>query len=210
MNRIEIKEEAKKMIVGNKWYIWKPLVFMALILGLCGGILGAIIGIVSSEGTSTYNILMGLASFISSFVGIIFAIGYTHYILEFVRGKKMEWKETINFAKEHWLNAFLVSLIVTVLTAIGFALLVVPGIILGIGLTFYQEVFVDNLNLSPMEVVKKSWDLTNGHKMEIFIFVLSFIGWIILGGFTFGILYIWLMPYMLVAETILYERLKTA
>ena len=34
MNRVELKNKAKKMIKGNKWYLWKPLVIYALITGL--------------------------------------------------------------------------------------------------------------------------------------------------------------------------------
>ena len=30
MNRIEIKENAKKMIKGNLWYILKPMVYLLL------------------------------------------------------------------------------------------------------------------------------------------------------------------------------------
>ena len=44
--------------------------------------------------------------------------------------------------------------------------------------------------------------------MDLFIFGLSFIGWTILASLTLGLLYIWLMPYMIVATTLLYEELK--
>ena len=47
-----------------------------------------------------------------------------------------------------------------------------------------------------------------GHKLELFLLRLSFIGWIILGIFTLGILYIWLAPYMSVAQAEFYERIK--
>ena len=52
--------------------------------------------------------------------------------------------------------------------------------------------------------------MTQGHKAEIFWLQLSFIGWIILSFFTFGILYIWLIPYMSAAMANVYETLKPA
>ena len=75
-------------------------------------------------------------------------------------------------------------------------------------LYFASYVVGDNPKLSATEVVKKSRNLTKGYKMDLFIFGLSFIGWNILASFTLGLLYIWLMPYMIVATTLLYEELK--
>ena len=46
-----------------------------------------------------------------------------------------------------------------------------------------------------------------GYKMNYFVFKLSFIGWNILAILTFGILYIWLVPYMVIAKTMYYDNL---
>lgn len=43
-----------------------------------------------------------------------------------------------------------------------------------------------------------------GHKLDAFVLGLSFIGWAILGTLTFGILYIWLYPYMQLTFTKFY------
>ena len=48
----------------------------------------------------------------------------------------------------------------------------------------------------------------NGYKMDYFMLVLSFFGWLLLGIFTLGILYIWLVPYMNVTFILYYEELK--
>lgn len=40
----------------------------------------------------------------------------------------------------------------------------------------------------------------NGHKMDYFTLILSFIGWHILAIFTCGILEIWIIPYQTVAQ----------
>ena len=39
--------------------------------------------------------------------------------------------------------------------------------------------------------------MTNGYKMEIFVMELSFLGWMILSGLSFGLLYVFYVgPYM--------------
>ncbi len=49
---------------------------------------------------------------------------------------------------------------------------------------------------SAMEVLRTSWEIMRGHKWELFVFGLSFIGWQILSGLTLGILGIFYVnPY---------------
>ncbi|WKY44536.1 DUF975 family protein [Eubacteriaceae bacterium ES2] len=51
--------------------------------------------------------------------------------------------------------------------------------------------------------------ITNGHKGEIFMMVLSFFGWFILSGITMGIVGVfYAMPYYSVSLAGLYEELK--
>ena len=45
------------------------------------------------------------------------------------------------------------------------------------------------------------------YKWGYFTFELSFIGWILLIGFTFGIAMIWVMPFILIAQTLYYDEL---
>ena len=40
-----------------------------------------------------------------------------------------------------------------------------------------------------------------GHRLDFFMLQLSFIGWVILGIFTLGLLFIWLEPYMKTTTT---------
>ena len=220
MNRAEIKKKAKEMIKGNKWYLWKPL----LIFGLVFGVLeGAAYGIDSALGliktgtielfgeqinyTST-GIVTSIISFIVGFASAAFYVGYAHFTLSFVRGKKLELKDILEFMKKHWAPAFVIGLLTGLCIIAGLILLIIPGIIVSIGLMYYREVCADNIKMPPVDMLKKSWAITKGHKMELFVMGLSFCGWIILAPLTLGILYIWLIPYMIVAFTLAYEKIK--
>ena len=61
--------------------------------------------------------------------------------------------------------------------------------------------------MGNFDTIKKSKELMKGHKWEFFLLNLSFIGWIILGVFTLGILYLWLIPYMSVTMCNFYNEL---
>lgn len=207
MDRVAVKEEAKKKIKGNLWTIWKPLVLFELCVFVIFFIIGFLVGLLKLD-KNVYNIVLGVLSFCASFIETGFMFAYAKYILSFIRGEKFDWNDVKEYTKKHMVRAFVISFVVGLIIIGCSILLVIPGIIAAIGLTFYEEVAVDNEDLGTMDVIKKAWAITNGHKMDIFVFTLSFIGWEILASLTFGILYIWLMPYIVVATAMVYEKLK--
>lgn len=84
-----------------------------------------------------------------------------------------------------------------------------PGIYLFYCYYFTSYIRAENRELSAMEVLSVSKNMVNGHKMDLFVFELSFIGWNILNGFTMGLLGIfYVYPYYLFAKTHAYEIIK--
>lgn len=65
----------------------------------------------------------------------------------------------------------------------------------------------DNPNMTGLEVVNESARIMRGNRGKLLLLELSFIGWAILTVFTFGIGYLWLLPYMQVALVCFYESL---
>ncbi|MED0946725.1 DUF975 family protein [Bacillus mobilis] len=61
-------------------------------------------------------------------------------------------------------------------------------------MTYY--VMVENPGYSVSQAMKKSKHLMKGHKLDLFLLWLSFIGWGILAILTLGIGFLWLSPYM--------------
>lgn len=54
------------------------------------------------------------------------------------------------------------------------------------------------------EAVKRSFSIMNGHRWELFVIGLSFLGWIVLSLLTLGIGLLWLLPYIQVTLRIYY------
>ena len=220
MDRVELKSKAKELVRGNKWYILKPLV----IVGLCIFLIEAIaigldyaFGFIKVEtvemfgvATTQYSggIITSIVSVFTGFVGAALSVAYAYYILAFVRGKRLELSDVIEFMKKYWWISFLAGLVVALVIIAGSILLVIPGIIAALGLTYYEEVCADNPEMRAVDIAKKSWEITKGHKMDLFVLGLSFVGWAIVAAFTLGILYIWLTPYMTVTFTLFYEQIK--
>jgi uncharacterized membrane protein len=88
-------------------------------------------------------------------------------------------------------------------------LFIIPGIIKAFSYFFTQNILADCPNVTATQALKISMKITKGYKGEIFMFVLSFIGWWILSMFTLGILAIvYVNPYFYTADAGLYTELK--
>lgn len=212
MNRVEIKEKARKLISNNLWNLWKPLLIIIAINIVLSLVLSAIFpakeyyDYVNGTFTSYYNIADGIGSILLAPL----YVGYIVYLLKFIRGKKFEVKDVfskMNYVLPIWAASFLASLF----SGIGLIFLVVPGIILALMFAMIQYIMADRAEMKmadTMGILKQSKEMMDGHKWDFFVFGLSFIGWGLLVLITFGIAIIYVGPYIAVANGLYYEELK--
>ena len=217
MDRAKYKEKAKEKIKNRKWEFWKPQVYFTLIelgITLLVLLIPAIILVATGAEEKTITDTMGIVgSIVGSITGMLevaFAVGYAKYCLDFVHGKELNWKDPFKFMTNFFVPAILLNLLVGLNVTIGAILLIVPGIMAAIGLIYYNLVYAENTDLKVTETLKQAWNITNGHKMDLFVLSLSFIGWSLLVPFTLCILAIWLVPYMTVTFILVYDDLKKA
>ena len=94
-------------------------------------------------------------------------------------------------------NIVITELIVSVCVGLWSLLLIVPGVIKSIAWSQVPYLLSENPEMSYREAMRISDRMMDGHKMEYFVMTLSFIGWILVGIATFGILLVaWTAPYM--------------
>ena len=87
-------------------------------------------------------------------------------------------------------------------------LLFIPGIIAAYRYRFaYYNILTDG-SLSASEAIALSSRQTAGMKMDLFVLDLSFIGWIFLTVVTAGVAWVYLTPYMQLADLGYYEAGK--
>ncbi len=87
-------------------------------------------------------------------------------------------------------------------------LLVIPGIVKAFAYMMTPYIVADNPNIRYDDALRLSMRMTQGYKGQLFVMHLSFLGWHLLASLTFGILYIWLAPYICATEAAYYEELK--
>lgn len=107
-----------------------------------------------------------------------------------------------------FVETLVAGLIYTVAVSIGSLLLIVPGIIVGLGLSMTIFIMAEDDKISGIDALQQSWNMMQGHKMELFMLNIRFIGWGLLCLLTCGIGYLWLMPYMYVTNLYFYRQLR--
>ncbi|MBQ8892221.1 MAG: DUF975 family protein [Bacilli bacterium] len=207
MNRKEIKELAKSKIKGNLWDLLWPILLIGAIEGVLTSIFAPTTYNVSDLGQIQITTSNQPAAIIIGLIAGIAMVAYKKYLINFVRNGKVESNDMINCIKEKWLQIVITELLMGIIIGIASILLVIPGIIAALGLSMATYLVVDT-ELSGVDSLKKSWEIMKGYKLDYFVFDLSFIGWALLTPFTLGLLLIWLAPYMSVADTIYYDKLK--
>ena len=107
-----------------------------------------------------------------------------------------------------WLNGILGTLWFILWTILWSCLFLIPGIVKILAYSQMFFIIAESPDMDVRTAMNLSKKITQGHKMDLFIMALSFIGWLILSGFTFGILLLWLIPYMNMAEINAYHSIK--
>ena len=133
---------------------------------------------------------------------------YTMY-LDHIRGEKVGLGNLFQgYSKEWFSKSLLTLLLMYVYILLWTLLLIIPGIIKALSYAMTPYVLKDNPNMKSNEAIEESMRLMSGHKAELFLLSLSFIGWALLSLLTLGIGFLWLIPYMQTAFAYFYEDLK--
>lgn len=87
-------------------------------------------------------------------------------------------------------------------------LFIVPGIVKAYSYSQAMFIMNDHPGIGIDEAITRSREMMNGHKWELVILQSSFIGWIILGSLTFGILMVYIIPLYAMSMFVFYEYVK--
>lgn len=203
INRPRLKEAAKEKINGNMWNIWQAL----LVVMAISSVFGLFDGLIDGAKIEIYNdVYYNVVDAIYGFISIPLTAGVSYYVLNVVRDKSFAISDLFKFYKERMWTIILLSILISIFTALWSLLFLIPGIIAGLSYSMSTFIFVDGEDTDAMAIIKKSKDMMYGYKWDYFVFQLSFIGWALLCLFIFPIIYV--LPYYYVAETMYYEELK--
>lgn len=131
-------------------------------------------------------------------------LGLSAFFLNLTRGRDARIEQVFDGFKE-FVRGFLAYLLIMIFVILWALLLIVPGIIAALSYALTYYLMVDNPELSAMDAMGKSKELMRGHKMDLFLLGLSFLGWALLCILTLGIGFLWLAPYMNASFALFYQ-----
>lgn len=125
------------------------------------------------------QIVSGGLSLVNFVVSSFMMGGMTLFALKVARGQPYEFGDI--FKGGPYFGAVLVAnLLMGLGIGLGLILLIVPGIFLALAWSLTVPIAVDR-NIGPIEAMKESWQLTNGHKGNIFLFGLLMVALVFVG-----------------------------
>lgn len=195
MNRAELKAQAKEQIKGKIGIIFITMLVMAIVSAVATGVLS----LIPVVGSLVASIIVTPA----------FTLSAVRIYLNVANGGRPSVGDGFSGFDDFW-AAFKVTFFIGLYTFLWSLLFVIPGIIKAISYSMSMYVLAENKGMSAHDCIAQSKEMTNGHKMDLFVLELSFIGWILLGAITFGIAFIWVLPYMETTYVNAYNVLKPA
>lgn len=138
-------------------------------------------------------------------VNIIISMGFLNILLKIHDGKKAEIKDLFT-CYTPFFSYLVASILYFMAVSLGLLLFIVPGIILMIKFWFFNYLIVDK-NLGPVEALSKSYEITKGIKMNMFLF-LAITGFIFfLGALAFFVGLLVAIPVASMAWVFVYRKL---
>ena len=146
--------------------------------------------------------LLGFAIFLML---VMMSIGFTIYCLHICQFRKAGFGNLFDgfaiFLKAIWLEFIMIFFIF-----LWSLLLIVPGIIAAYRYRMAFFIMIENPHMGALDCILASKQMMTGHKGELFVLDLSFLGWAILTIVPFVI--IWVVPYYNITVTNYYIALR--
>ena len=192
------KDKALSSLNGK----WGSAVIAYLVYFLIAGALVLVITIIVQENHLEFN-----PSSLWSLLMLPLGWGVNVYYLNIIRNRDTSVGkifEGFNYFGKVFPTMFLVNIFI-VLWAL---LFIIPGIIKSYSYAMTPYILKDKPNIDSNSAIDESCAMMDGHKGELFMLDLSFIGWFLLGCLTLGLGFLFIMPYWLTTRAQFYEKLK--
>lgn len=205
----EYRAQARETLKGR----WNETALLTLIVFAIVSLCSSPTMLSGSFGEEMYSLFGSCTVLVLSLlIAVPLQFAFYNLLLRYSRSEELEGSYiSICFSDfaANWSKYVGVGLLMTlVLVVLLIPTLMIGTIIFGLAYAIVPFVIRDNPELSAREVLRKSRLMMRGHKWELFVLQLTFIGWIILCLFTCFIGYLWLEPYMATTMAHFYEDVK--
>lgn len=136
----------------------------------------------------------------------VLSTGFCSYCLKIRKGEKADHKNLLD-GFTIFFKLILLKLLVNLLVFFQLLMFIVPGIIASYSYRQAEYILLENPELRPLECIRRSEEMMRGHRFDLFVLDLSFIGWELLSSIIFFPI-VWYLPYSGVCYAHYYLILK--
>ena len=203
----ELRAQARERLEG-KWGTFVLMTFLMLVIQTIlqiPGYIGSLLEILSPE-----NVLASLSfsniSNILSLLALPLSWGLTVSLLRNHREESVDLENLFDgFRGGRYTRVFCALFLVNLFTFLWALLLIIPGIMKAFSYALTPYIIMDEPELTARQAITRSCEIMEGRRWKLFCLYLNFIGWGILSLLTFGIGFLWLVPYMNASVAAFYE-----
>ncbi len=203
----ELRAQARERLEG-KWGTFVLMTFLMLVIQTIlqiPGYIGGLLDVLSPE-----NVLASLSlsniSNILSLLALPLSWGLTVSLLRNHREESVDLENLFDgFRGGRYTRVFCALFLVNLFTFLWALLLIIPGIMKAFSYALTPYILLDEPELTARQAITRSCEIMQGRRWKLFCLYLSFIGWGILSLLTFGIGFLWLVPYMNASIAAFYE-----
>ncbi len=205
----EYRAQARETLKGR----WNEMALLMLVMSLIA-VFFAVPNYIGTLAEMAWLALSGsgCSLLVTWLITVPLSYAFANLCLAYARREELEDSYFSALFKDfaaNWSKYVLSGLLVGLLVGlIAIPTLMIGAIILGLAYSMVPYVIRDNKEMGVREVLRTSRLMMRGHKWQLFVLELTFIGWALLCIFTLGIGLLWLQPYMATSYAHFYEDVK--
>ena len=192
-------------VFGTSWKHTKSQIWVLVGLFIGFSILSMIVTLfgMPAQGSIVGRVIVQIVSLL---ISCIFMLGYVKNIFQALDGEEPQFSA---YGQSRKIITYLIAnILFSIAVCIGTVLLIIPGIYLYLRLQFFTAFIVEE-DCGIIESLQKSWNMTQGQTLPLFLLLLTMIGTAIVGCILFFVGFFVAIPLIYMMQCYTFRKLNT-
>ena len=193
-------------VFGTSWKHTKSQIWVLVGLFIGFSILSMIVTLfgMPAQGSIVGRVIVQIVSLL---ISCIFMLGYVKNIFQALDGEEPQFSAYGQQSRKI-ITYLIANILFSIAVCIGMVLLIIPGIYLYLRLQFFTAFIVEE-DCGIIESLQKSWNMTQGQTLPLFLLLLTMIGTAIVGCILFFVGFFVAVPLIYMMQCYTFRKLNT-
>ena len=193
-------------VFGTSWKHTKSQIWVLVGLFIGFSILSMIVTLfgMPAQGSIVGRVIVQIVSLL---ISCIFMLGYVKNIFQALDGEEPQFSAYGQQSRKI-ITYLIANILFSIAVCIGMVLLIIPGIYLYLRLQFFTAFIVEE-DCGIIESLQKSWNMTQGQTLPLFLLLLTMIDTAIVGCILFFVGFFVAVPLIYMMQCYTFRKLNT-